>query len=154
MTSRKDLHLKVYVPEHGQFGELLDYNSERGDVIVGLDGGVGTVHTKVRTVEITGTEQMTDGSHTFEELYDHRGVLSIVVFNQFKEKAWKSKKHDDGSMFSGYFITGIKTDLGDFSYHYKLELWDYFEVPELEFAPKWDGHSSKDVGRLLSLVRK
>jgi len=41
---------------------------------------------------------------------------------------------------------------GQVSYHYKLEHWDEFEgVPELEYAPKWDGHDGADtVTRLLA----
>lgn len=30
--------------------------------------------------------------------------------------------------------------------------WDNFRAKELEFAPMWDGHESKDVVRLLSLL--
>ena len=66
--------------------------------------------------------------------------------------SWKSKEHSDDSMFPGYFIVGITTPQGQYTYHYKLEHWDFFRVPELERAPEWDGHTSNDVQRLLSVT--
>ncbi|QIG60956.1 hypothetical protein vBLivaVAfA18_032 [Listeria phage vB_Liva_VAfA18] len=94
---------------------------------------------------------ISDGSHTFEELYFHRMVLFATICNANHSKSWKSKKHEDGSMFDNYFIVGISTSKGMFSYHYHLDNWDYFNVPELEFAPKWDGHTASDVTRLLDI---
>jgi hypothetical protein len=93
-----------------------------------------------------------DGYHTFDELYFHRMVLFSVICNQNSELAWKSKKHSDGTMFDGdYFIVGISTLQGQYSYHYKMDCWDYFKVVELEFAPEYDGHRPEDVTRLLTL---
>lgn len=54
-------------------------------------------------------------------------------------------------MFDNYFIVGISTSKGMFTYHYHLENWNYFDVPELEFAPAWDGHTANDVIRLLDI---
>ena len=98
-------------------------------------------------------DNISDGWHTFGELYEFRMSLSIALLNTNKDISWKSKKHDDGSMFEGgYFICGIKTPLGQVTNHYKLESWDLFDVPELEYAPKWDGHTAKDsIVRLKSL---
>lgn len=95
---------------------------------------------------------ISDGSHTFEELYYHRMVLFSMICNLHKDKAWKSKLHDDGTMYDDYFIVGIITDEGDFTYHYHLDYWENFKVKELELAPKWDGHTSKDIVRLYSLL--
>ncbi|AEW47134.1 hypothetical protein BCP78_0127 [Bacillus phage BCP78] len=95
--------------------------------------------------------QISDGSHTFDELYYHRMILFSVICNLHKEKAWKSWKHDDGTMFDDYFIVGIETPQGQFTYHYHKDHWDKFEVEELAAAPAWDGHTSDDITRLLSL---
>lgn len=92
---------------------------------------------------------ISDGSHTFAELYQHRMVLFSVICNQNSELAWKSWFHDDGIMFDDYFIVGIKTPMGDFTYHYHQDNWEMFDVEELERAPKWDGHDSDDVVRLI-----
>jgi len=95
---------------------------------------------------------ISDGSHTFDELYYHRMMLFAVICNTYKDKAWKSWKHEDGTMFDDYFIVGITTPKGDYSYHYHKDYWDMFIVAEIENAPKWDGHQPKDINRLLSLI--
>ena len=40
------------------------------------------------------------------------------------------------------------------AYHCENDLWDLFDVKELEHAPDWDGHRPKDIVRLLSLNRQ
>lgn len=92
-----------------------------------------------------------DGSHTFSELYYHRMVLFSVICNRHKDKAWKSWHHDDGTMFDDYFIVGIETPEGQFTYHYHKDAWEDFKVPEKELAPEWDGHTPEDITRLNSL---
>ena len=98
--------------------------------------------------------EMSDGFHTFNELYDHRAKLFAVICNLFPERSWKSKFHHDGCMFHGMFIVGIDTPKGPACYHYDLyPYWGLFNnVKELDKAPIWDGHSpSEDLTRLLSL---
>ena len=102
--------------------------------------------------ELTDKGEVSDGSHTFNELYYHRMILFSVICNQNSNKAWKSWKHHDGTMYEDYFIVGIDTPQGQFTYHYHKSHWDNFRAKELEFAPMWDGHESKDVVRLLSLL--
>lgn len=77
-----------------------------------------------------------------------------MICNIFKDKAWKSKFHHDGTMFDDYFIIGISTPKGEYTYHYELKYWDKFDVKELEKAPKWDGHREEDVTRLFSLIKE
>lgn len=91
---------------------------------------------------------ISDGYHTFDELYYHRMVLFSIICNTYKEYAWKSWLHDDGTMYDDYFIVGVTTELGDYSYHYDKIYWDVFMVKELEKAPKWDGHKPSDINRL------
>lgn len=98
-------------------------------------------------------EDISDGYHSYKELYQHRELLFSIICRLFPDKSWKSKYHADGSMDSGWFIVGITTDDGDFTYHYKLEDWDMFPVKELEKAPEYDGHTPKDIVRLLSLLK-
>jgi hypothetical protein len=101
---------------------------------------------------VTPDNDISDGHHTFHELYHHRAVLFSVICSVFRDKAWKSWKHADGTMFDDFFIVGVTTPEGNYTYHYKKDCWDMFAVKELEFAPEWDGHQPKDVGRLLSLA--
>ena len=96
--------------------------------------------------------EVSDGYHTFDELYHHRMMLFAVICNTYPQHAWKSKLHDDGTMYDDYFIVGITTDEGDYSYHYHMENWEYFDVKVLARAPKWDGHQPSDIGRLATLI--
>lgn len=97
-------------------------------------------------------ENTSDGYHTFKELYQHRMVLFAALCNAYPERAWKARKHHDGTMFGDeWFIAGIETPKGQYTYHYDNG-WELFKVKELEFAPKWDGHRPADVARLLSLL--
>lgn len=100
---------------------------------------------------INDMSKVSDGSHTFDELYYHRMILFSIICNSNKDKSWKSWKHEDGTMYDDYFIVGITTTKGDYTYHYHKDNWKYFKVKELEFAPKWDGHQPSDITRLLSL---
>jgi hypothetical protein len=108
------------------------------------------------------TDEITDGHHTFGELYDHRraltAALAVVLASQLAGRAWRSKAHhpDDDPMFEGgYFIVGIVLPTGTITYHYKLSHWDDFaQVPELEHAPRWDGATPSDtVTRLLGAAQ-
>ena len=100
-----------------------------------------------------GIGELSDGYHTFNELYHHRAVLFSVICNSNPSRAWKSKLHDTGDMFDGMFIVGIETPQGQATYHYDIEpYWDLFKVKELEKAPKWDEHTPQQaIDRISSL---
>lgn len=97
-------------------------------------------------------DNINDGAHSFKDLYYHRMVLFSVICKLFSDKAWKSKLHSDGTMYDNYFIVGVTTPDGDYSYHYDLKYWDKFNVPILDNAPVWDGHKPEDIDRLYSLL--
>lgn len=99
---------------------------------------------------------VSDGYHTFNELYDHRNVLFIKLCESLTRKyfIWKSKTHSDGTKIEGWFILGIGEEPGlQITYHLPLYLWD--DTPfaiTLEKAPAFDGHTSTDVlDRILAL---
>ena len=96
-------------------------------------------------------KQISDGWHTFGDLYYHRMILTLVICKQNKDRAFKSKQHHDGTMFDDSFIVGLMTPEGQYTYHYNLKYWDMFDIPELNKAPEYDGHKPEDIGRLLSL---
>jgi hypothetical protein len=97
--------------------------------------------------------ELSDGYHTFNELYHHRAILFSVICNSNPSKAWKSKLHDTGDMFDGMFIVGIETPNGLATYHYDIEpYWDMFKVKELERAPKWDSHTPADAIQRISML--
>lgn len=107
--------------------------------------------------------EIRDDYHTMSELYYNRMILFSVICGLVNKNnngeifAWRSKSHskEDGPMFDGYFIVGVSTPEGNYAYHYQLKYWDHFDqCITLENAPKYDGHESKDIGRLYSLINK
>ena len=107
----------------------------------------------VRPVPEGGIGEMSDGYHTFNGLYYQRMVLFAALVKAHKDKAWKSWKHEDGEpcFGGGWFIVGIDTPEGSYTYHYEEKDWDLFDCVELPVAKHWDGHTEENVTRLLSL---
>lgn len=106
----------------------------------------------IRYMDAADVEKMSDGYHTFADLYEQRLILSAALAKN-NPNAWKSKRHEDGSVpfGGGWFIMGFDTDEGCYTYHYELKDWDLFQCKELDKGKPWDGHTSKDVRRLLSI---
>jgi hypothetical protein len=95
--------------------------------------------------------KVSDGFHTFDELYAHRQILFVKLMNFHPDKSLKSRKHEDGSMYEGdWFVAGMSLPTGDITYHLEGKCWDMVKVQELDFAPAWDGHKSEDVLNRLS----
>lgn len=94
------------------------------------------------------TGEISDGYHTFNELYEHRHMLFILLMRAYPHLSWRSTLHEDGTMFDNMFIAGMNTPQGQITYHMPMSVWgmlDYGEIPILATAPKWDGHTSRDV---------
>lgn len=103
--------------------------------------------------KLSGEErnEISDGYHTFGELYEHRIWLWIALCRGNKEIAWKSLYHSDGSRIEGWFVLGLGKRPGlQMTYHLPLKYWDECPFVEaLSRAPDYDGHTSKDVLELL-----
>lgn len=110
------------------------------------------IEEALRAIPAVDVEKMSDGYHTFADLYEQRLILSAALAKN-NPHAWKSKRHEDGSVpfGGGWFIMGFDTDEGCYTYHYELKDWDLFQCEELDKGKPWDGHTSKDVRRLLSI---
>ena len=96
---------------------------------------------------------ISDGYHTFDELYEHRHWLFLSMVFTHRNVAWASKKHADGSCFDGWFICGLDLPVvGQISYHLPDSLWGVVEQWAInrEIAPEWDGHTAQDVVKRLS----
>lgn len=105
-------------------------------------------------------DDISDGHHTFTELYEHRHALFAALVKIYDGyitplgatavKCWKSKLHEDGTMFDGWFIVGMTRKNIDgttfqVSYHLPLSWWDKFKCMELARGIEWDGHTPNDV---------
>lgn len=101
---------------------------------------------------MNNTNDISDGYHTFGELYEFRKLYNAALFNEWARQGayqvHKSKCHFDGEecFGGGWFIVVAILPMGQISNHYELTDWDLFKVFE---APKalfeFDGHTSKDV---------
>jgi len=92
--------------------------------------------------------EISDGYHTFNELYYYRMLYNVAFFNMLpKEWVHKSKRHNDGEecFGGGWFIVMANLPTGQISNHYELKDWDLFQIPEKEIADKWDGHTPQEA---------
>lgn len=92
--------------------------------------------------------EVSDGYHTFNELYYYRMLYNAAFFNLLpKEWVHKSKRHYSGEecFGGGWFIVMANLPTGQVSNHYELKDWDLFKIPEKEFADEWDGHTPQEA---------
>lgn len=107
-------------------------------------------------------DDISDGYHTMEELYQHRHALFCAlckIYDNYitplntRVTCWKSKLHHDGTSYPGWFIAGMtikKVDgVQSITYHLPMVWWNNFNLIEVDKAPEWDGHTSLDVIRRL-----
>lgn len=86
------------------------------------------------------TRKVTDGYHSFEELYDHRCLLFIkLAIHGGCPTAWKPG-------YPGWPVLFMETPAGQISYHFPEK---FLPMVETNIARddnyKWDGHTSADV---------
>ena len=96
--------------------------------------------------------QISDGNHTFNELYDHRHSLTLALMKSNPNLFWFSLRHHDGELCFGdgnwFIVGGFLPDVGQISYHLPIELLDLARKTgaiEREYGVLWDGHSAQDV---------
>lgn len=91
--------------------------------------------------KIVGND-ISDGYHTFSELYQHRCALFIALCLMRRDDVvWKRDHYD------GWDCVYLKTNLGQISYHVPAS--EFREVLEHNFVRdesfEYDGHTSADV---------
>lgn len=87
------------------------------------------------------TRKVSDGYHTFEELYDHRCLLYIKLCIYAPFQAWWREG------YPGWPLLFLETPAGQISYHFPEKFLPIVRA-NIEKAPedyKWDGHTSQDV---------
>ena len=132
---------------------VIEYSSIKKDQLVSED-------------EVVDIGELSDGYHTFNELYEFRKVYNAALFNEWAENletssdfgqalfnvpkynVHKSWRHSDGELCfgGGWFIVSAMLPTGLISNHYKAEDWDLFKIPQEEKAKyPFDGHTTQDV---------
>ncbi len=116
--------------------------------------------TAAQTIEqyVNDIEDLSDGYHTFNELYEYRMLYNAGFFNELARRegnpfdVHKSIKHHDGEecFGGGWFIVMANLPTGQISNHYPIQDWDMFAlVPSKEVANEWDGHSPQEAAKRL-----
>jgi hypothetical protein len=72
---------------------------------------------------VSDTDGITDGYHTFGELYEHRSALLASIMREFPALSWMARQHHDGSAYPGWFIAGMQLPTGQISYHLRIDPW-------------------------------
>lgn len=105
------------------------------------------------------TDQLSDGFHTFGELYAFRSALTALLWNRWARAALydvhKSRRHhDERYPFDNpnWFIVVATTPAGQISFHYPVQDWDRFHIPERERAIIWDGHDAAQALERLTVL--
>ena len=102
--------------------------------------------------ELADKGEISDGYHTFNELYYYRMLYNAAFFNLLpSDMVHKSKRHHDGEecFGGGWFIVIANLPTGQISNHYELKDWDLFKIPEKEVADEWDGHTPQQAAERL-----
>lgn len=113
--------------------------------------------------EYEGEElSVSDGYHTFDELYDHRITLYIALCRLISQRqnsgiplVWRTPIHYDGTNWDGWFMLAIGKEKGtQISYHLPMSRWDETNFADtFHQAPyEFDGHTSDDVIERLKLI--
>src|ERR1700683_1017395 len=98
------------------------------------------------------TGKISDGYHTFDELYAHRIALWIslcrtkaAITREAWNPVWRTRKHSDGSSIDGWFVLGMFRQPGSqITYHLPDSEWDACVFARtLNQAPEFDGHISE-----------
>lgn len=96
--------------------------------------------------------KISDGFHSFDELYHYRMLYNAAFFNSLEGKyeVHKSYRHADGELcFGGWFIVMAYLPTGQISNHYRIEDWNLFNIPERWKADEWDGHTPVEAANRL-----
>lgn len=96
--------------------------------------------------------EISDGYHTFDELYRYRMLYNAAFFNTLAKdgsiRMCKSRKHSDGEKCFGsddWFIVMAILPTGQISNHYESKYWDLFNIPERGIAFEYDGHTPNEA---------
>ena len=137
-----------------RYGETLRYRAE----IEGID---------LDTTEVDYPGDMSDGYHTFNELYRYRMLYNAALFktirlwqmsslsgdgDAFALQIGKSKRHHDGTepFGGGWFVVWVTLPDGSVIFnHYRMEYWDLFSADEYDTAPEWDGSTPEQEADML-----
>lgn len=117
-------------------------------------GKEAVINNLIRKEQVD-TNLISDGFHTFGELYEHRHQLFIALARIIQDRTlkavWRYKSDPD------FFILGINQHAGhQITYHIPMQKWNEtnfaYTLSEKE-KPVFDGHTSNDVLQRLKKIQ-
>lgn len=116
---------------------------------VGMDLYVTTATRAA--LEAVAEDMRRDEYHTMDELYEYRMLYNALAANTLAHLAVKSWRHSDGELCfgGGWFVVYLNLPTGQVSNHYRAEHWGLFNVPEVDTAPEYDGHTPAEAAERL-----
>ncbi len=106
-------------------------------------------------INVADTNLVSDGYHTFGELYQHRCLLWAWIVSAIgggSSAGFKTRKDNNGAEWEGWFIAGLNTTDGQITYHLPIAMWDLVHAQEIERNDRYDGHTSADVVRRITAI--
>ena len=112
---------------------------------------INELNQKIALLKKQGYDVQTisDGYHTFSELYELRLAYNAALFNEWtsgkkydvhKSKTFQDIETGEYTQWEGWFIVVAETPNGQIGNHYPVAAWDKFKVAEKEKANAWDGN--------------
>lgn len=107
---------------------------------------------------VENMSDISDGYHTFAELYRFRMLFNALLFNAWglegEYDVHKSYNHSDGepAFGGGWFVVVAELPTGQITNHYKEEYWDLFDIDEREVANEFDGHTTEDAANRMQAL--
>ena len=91
---------------------------------------------------------ISDGSHSFADLYDIRSLLFCHLCHCFPKMAWRSLRNENGTIIhdGDMFLAGLRSPQGDVNFHLSISAyWHMLHgIEEKKCSPRHDGSSSKE----------
>ena len=117
---------------------------------------IDSIQNQIYSAKNSGFDisKLSDGYHSFDELYEVRCLLFIALIKAHPEKSWRASANHDGQKWEGWFVCGINPEKGkQVTFHLPEKFWSKLDGIEThEINPYFDGHTSADVlARLDSL---
>jgi len=126
-----------------------------------LENTINNLIKNTSECDMIETNNISDGYHSFGELYEFRLLYNALLFNELANKQdefndiviYKTKNHYDGKpCFDGnWFLVVCKFPNGDIiDNHYEMKYWDLFNITEQpKSLYKYDGHTPQDVKNIM-----
>lgn len=148
MKKEKKYKISSYITDH--FKEKYGNNYQKASFSwddIKKTNAISCIAVKKAMHNALRAGNVSDGYHTFNELYRYRMLYNAALLNMMAKfntyNIIKSKKHSDGEpcFGGGWFVVMATLPTGQISNHYEMKYWDLFNIKEADMAYAFDGHT-------------